>query len=162
RRFLRRSRTTGPVSGPLGTRSRIYRLRPGTLSMGRARDNAIVVGDPGASRHHAELRVGGDRIDIVDLGSTNGTFVDGERIVRAPVGQGGVIAIGRHSFQVDGDKMVEYIDPADVGLEADGLNVYADGGHLLHDVSFRLPGRALLGVVGPSGAGRPALLEALA
>src|SRR5918996_5165981 len=59
-----------------------YELGNGKLSIGRAVTNDIVVEDAAASRHHGEFR--GDeaqeKISIVDLGSTNGTFVNHERI----------------------------------------------------------------------------------
>ena len=138
-----------------------YRLRSGTMSIGRGRNNDVVISDLLASRNHAELYVGRHGIDVVDLDSANGTFVNGQRINRAPLGQGSVIAVGHHVFQLEGDELVEYIDSGDVSFEADGLNVFAGQKQLMHDMTFRLPGRALLGVVGPSGAGKSTLLNAL-
>nr|MDT0666244.1 FHA domain-containing protein [Micromonospora sp. DSM 115978] len=138
-----------------------YRLRSGTMSIGRGRNNDIVISDLLASRNHAELYIGRHGIDVVDLDSANGTFVNGQRISRAPIGQGSVIAVGHHVFQLEGDELVEYIDSGDVSFEADGLNVFAGQKQLMHDMTFRLPGRALLGVVGPSGAGKSTLLNAL-
>jgi ABC-type multidrug transport system ATPase subunit/pSer/pThr/pTyr-binding forkhead associated (FHA) protein/ABC-type multidrug transport system permease subunit len=138
-----------------------YRLRPGTMSIGRSRDNDIVVGDLLASRRHSELYIGRGGVEIADLDSANGTFVNGQRITRAPVAQGGVIAVGHHVFQLEGEELVEYIDSGAVSFEADGLNVFAGPKQLMHDMTFRLPGRALLAVVGPSGAGKSTLLNAL-
>jgi ABC-type multidrug transport system ATPase subunit/ABC-type multidrug transport system permease subunit len=142
-------------------RSHAYRLQPGAMSIGRARSNAIVITDLLASRRHAELYVGRHGVDVVDLDSANGTFVNGQRITRAPVNQGDVIAVGHHVFQLEGDELVEYVDSGDVSFEAVGLNVFAGEKQLMHDMTFRLPGRALLGVVGPSGAGKSTLLNAL-
>ena len=143
-----------------------YRLRPGMMSIGRSRDNDIVVADLLASRRHAELYVGRGGVEIADLDSANGTFVNGQRINRIALSQRDVIAVGHHVFQVDGDELVEYIDSGDVSFEADGLNVYVTdkAGQrkaIMNDMTFRLPGRALLGVVGPSGAGKSTLLGAL-
>ncbi|WP_239307913.1 MULTISPECIES: ATP-binding cassette domain-containing protein [unclassified Frankia] len=147
-------------------RQTAYRLHPGTMSIGRSRGNDIVVGDLLASRRHAELYVGhsGDgpgEVEIADLDSANGTFVNGKRIVREKLPQGAVIAVGHHVFQLVDDELVEYIDSGDVSFEADGLNVWAGQKQLMHDMTFRLPGRALLAVVGPSGAGKSTLLNAL-
>ncbi|WP_322761254.1 ATP-binding cassette domain-containing protein [Frankia sp. Cr2] len=158
--------TGGPDLEREHERQTAYPLRPGTMSIGRSRDNDIVVGDLLASRRHAELYVGhsgtgaGD-VEIADLESANGTFVNGKRIVREPVPQGAVIAVGHHVFQLVGNELVEYIDSGDVSFEADGLNVWAGQKQLMHDMTFRLRGSALLAVVGPSGAGKSTLLNAL-
>ncbi|WP_131785221.1 ATP-binding cassette domain-containing protein [Protofrankia symbiont of Coriaria ruscifolia] len=158
----RRDDSGGPDLEREHERQTAYRLRPGTMSIGRSRDNDIVVGDLLASRRHAELYVSpGGEVEIADLESANGTFVNGKRIVREPVPQGAVIAVGHHVFQFVGDELVEYIDSGDVSFEADGLNVWAGQKQLMHDMTFRLPGRALLAVVGPSGAGKSTLLNAL-
>ncbi|WP_261562544.1 FHA domain-containing protein, partial [Frankia tisae] len=61
-------------------RGATYPLRPGTMTIGRARDNDIVITDLLASRHHASLLVRGPHVDLVDLDSANGTFLDGRRI----------------------------------------------------------------------------------
>src|SRR5688572_4171256 len=58
-----------------------YELKAGKTSIGRAGTNDIVVEDAAASRHHAEIWVGeAGKISMVDLDSTNGTFVNHERI----------------------------------------------------------------------------------
>ncbi|ONH61014.1 hypothetical protein CcI49_07750 [Frankia sp. CcI49] len=140
---------------------RVHPLRPGTIRLGRSRGNDVAVADLLASRNHAELRVGPAGVEIVDLASANGTFVNGQRVMRAPVGQRDVIAIGHHLYQLEGDSLVEYVDSGDVAFEVQGVSVFAGTKQLMHDMTFRLPGRSLLGVVGPSGAGKSTLLNAL-
>ena len=51
-------------------------------TIGRSGDNDIVLMDREVSRHHAEIRVEGENYVIADLGSTNGTFVNDQRIAR--------------------------------------------------------------------------------
>src|SRR5215471_14654007 len=51
-------------------------LGPGVLTIGRAFDNRLVVNNPTASSHHAEVRPGVSGYSLIDLGSTNGTFVN--------------------------------------------------------------------------------------
>ena len=67
------------------------------LVIGRGTDADLRINDPGISRRHAEIRVQGgheDGIDIVDLGSTNGITVNGQRVRHARLEEGSRIEIG--------------------------------------------------------------------
>ena len=64
--------------GPGGTRT--LRLERGLVTIGRGQDSDLVLQDTQVSRHHAELRHYGDQWLIVDVGSTNGTFLGGARL----------------------------------------------------------------------------------
>jgi serine phosphatase RsbU (regulator of sigma subunit) len=50
------------------------------MTIGRSSRNDICISDPFASRLHAEIRQEGDRITLVDLGSANGTYLNGQRV----------------------------------------------------------------------------------
>lgn len=67
------------------------------LTIGRAPDNKLVLDESGVSRYHAEIRrVGGNRHLIMDLGSANGTWLNGRRIsVHRELGTGDEIQIGK-------------------------------------------------------------------
>ena len=61
----------------------------------------LKLADPRSSRQHAEVRPAGDGYELVDLGSTNGTFVNGQRIESpTPIGEGDMIRIGRTHLAV--------------------------------------------------------------
>jgi pSer/pThr/pTyr-binding forkhead associated (FHA) protein len=71
-------------------------------SIGRHADNQIVLPDPQVSRHHAEIVMQGGRWVISDLGSANGTYVNGQRIHGPQViGHGDLIRVGQTQFQVE-------------------------------------------------------------
>ena len=65
-----------------------------TVRIGRAETNAIVMTDDVVSGEHLELRKSGDGWELVDLESTNGTFIDGERVTRAPLGPLTAVRLG--------------------------------------------------------------------
>src|SRR5581483_1328133 len=59
----------------------VYRLTAEQVTIGRELDNLLILkDDPRVSRHHAVLRLVGDTCYLIDLGSGNGTFVNGERL----------------------------------------------------------------------------------
>ena len=65
------------------------------LELGREPDNDAMLPDPKVSRHHARIRRDGNRYELADLGSSNGTFVNGERVAApARLEDGDVIMIG--------------------------------------------------------------------
>lgn len=64
------------------------------VTIGRAADADVVVADPLVSRHHARLAGRGGRLVLTDLGSTNGTRVNGEAVREAVVGPGDRVEIG--------------------------------------------------------------------
>jgi len=80
-------------------------VAPG-LVIGRGSDCDIRIEDPGVSRRHAEVRVHGTgenaAVVVVDLGSTNGTVVDGAQISQAPVSDGSRIVIGNTTMVLRG------------------------------------------------------------
>jgi len=143
--------------------SAIMPLPAKVLRIGRSPDNGVVVADLGVSRRHAELRrLPGGEYEIADLGSHNGTFLNGRQVTKATVTGADVIGIGPATFRLVGDELQEFVDGGDVSLDARGLTVTLPNGKvLLDDVSFPLGERCLLGVIGPSGAGKSTLLGAL-
>jgi two-component system cell cycle response regulator len=71
----------------------MYNLQ-GTLVLGRGRDADIRVQGDGISRQHARMKVGPEAVEFEDLGSTNGSFVNGERVARCALQDGDKIQLG--------------------------------------------------------------------
>ncbi|MCK7625515.1 ATP-binding cassette domain-containing protein [Streptomyces sp. RS10V-4] len=136
-----------------------------TTRIGRADDNDLVVDDLAVSRRHAELRSGPDGYVLADLGSHNGTYLNGRPVDVAPVRSGDVIGIGHSAFVLVGDRLEEFVDTGEVSLDVQDLTVRVGKGtarrSLLGGVSFPVGEKSLLAVIGPSGAGKSTLLNAL-
>jgi len=76
-------------------------LAPGRiLVVGRAVTSDIPIYDPTISRRHAEVSLGPAGVRVVDLGSSNGTFVNGARITQADATTNDVITFGKVAFKV--------------------------------------------------------------
>jgi uncharacterized protein YraI len=90
----------------------VYTMMGDLLTIGRAQDNDVMLDDPQVSRYHAHLMRHGDEIIIEDLGSTNGTLVNGRRISGPHVLQPSeTIAVGASVFSVEG-----FAAPSTVGM----------------------------------------------
>lgn len=86
-----------------GGEPRQYTLHPGANTIGRMSGNDIVVLDPSASRYHAQVIYEADKglITIQDLGSTNGTYVNRERLLEPrPLAPNDIIRIGQHLIEL--------------------------------------------------------------
>ncbi len=125
-----------------------FRIEKPVAIIGRARGNAVRIPSALVSRQHCRLRLADGVVQIEDLGSVNGTFLNGKRVVgREPVRPGDQIDVGPVRFSVDYDISLSALEklPSDEFLEPienvlDGL---ADGSLLdeveeLDDVELAL------------------------
>ncbi|AZM52484.1 ABC transporter ATP-binding protein [Streptomyces sp. WAC 01529] len=136
------------------------------MRIGRALENELVVSDLQVSRHHAEFTATPDgRFEIHDLGSHNGTYVNGQPIAKSStvlIGPNDIVGVGHSTFRLVGGQLEEFVDTGDVSFSARHLTVTVDGGkQILKDVSFGVPEKSLIAVIGPSGSGKSTLLKAL-
>ncbi|MGX1253615.1 ABC-type multidrug transport system ATPase subunit/pSer/pThr/pTyr-binding forkhead associated (FHA) protein [Streptomyces ambofaciens] len=136
------------------------------MRIGRALENDLVVSDLQVSRNHAEFHSTPDgRMEIRDLGSHNGTYVNGQPIAKGGsqlLGPADIVGVGHSTFQIVGDRLEEFVDTGEVSFSARHLTVTVDGGkQILKDVSFGVPEKSLIAVIGPSGSGKSTLLKAL-
>ena len=112
--------TDGPVLGctvsgdgqapPDGEPSVARRLSATTLRIGRAPENDIVVSDPTVSRQHAEIRNVSGAYRIVDLDSSHGTFLNGQRVTDEALSEGDIVRVGSSTFRLAGQELQEVSD----------------------------------------------------
>ncbi|MFA4080225.1 ATP-binding cassette domain-containing protein [Mycobacteroides salmoniphilum] len=132
---------------------------PGAVTVGRAPDNTIVVNDVLASRHHALLLPTAGGLEIQDLHTINGTFVNGVQVEQATVREGDTVTIGNVDLVVQNGTLVKPTMATRVGgLEVQGIDFTVEGGKkLLDNISFSAGPGSLTAVIGPSGAGKSTL-----
>src|SRR5688572_17477391 len=70
-------------------------------AIGSHPSNDVVLDDPTVSRFHCEIAIGKDGTRVRDLGSTNGTFVDGLQVIEAYLRPGSRVAVGRQVLELE-------------------------------------------------------------
>ena len=97
-------------------KGRRYQLGLGIATLGRDQTNSIQIVDPEISRRHAEMHVRTDEIVILDLGSSNGTYVNGNDISSQVLKPGDQIRLGKTSL-IFGDATDSYLDDSDPTIQ---------------------------------------------
>ncbi|MGI8422638.1 MAG: FhaA domain-containing protein [Chloroflexota bacterium] len=88
------------LAGSVAGRQIAWPLAGGHVTIGRGLDNDIVLDDASVSRNHAELTREGGRMQVRDLGSRNGTWLNAARITVAGVSAGDQLAFGAVQLEV--------------------------------------------------------------
>lgn len=147
------------MANNLGRRTGVVALKQ--LVIGRDPSCGLTLQDPLASRFHAELTIGPGGGRIKDLGSANGTYVNGQRIQEIRLNEGDLIEIAHTQFLLIDDQLEQHFAYG-LPLQAQGLDVtVGDGLRILRDINFMLPAGSMTAIVGPSGSGKSTLLNAL-
>jgi Nif-specific regulatory protein len=106
------------LHGPL--KGQVLEFTAGQLSIGRDHTNSIAIRDKAVSRTHAVIREDSGHVEVIDLGSQNGTFVNGVRVTERVLESGDQVRIGQSVFAmvVDAEKLaqIEYEVKLDNGL----------------------------------------------
>ena len=138
----------------------------GSVTIGRATDNDIVIPDVLASRHHATLILTPLGTEIRDT-SVNGTFVNGTRVGSAILTEGDVVTVGNIDLVLSGGLLVRRSETEAAtrtgGLEVRNVEYVVDNGkQLLSDISLTARPGTLTAVIGGSGAGKSTLARLIA
>jgi pSer/pThr/pTyr-binding forkhead associated (FHA) protein len=111
--------------------------------IGRSSDLDVTLMEDMVSRRHAVLRVQGGRIEIQDRGSTNGTFVNGEKISKAQVGKGDRILIGTSIMKVveadEAAPAMKTIEASQAGQPDSGRTTMHSGGRSMSGTIAEVP-----------------------
>jgi DNA-binding NtrC family response regulator len=147
------------LHGPATPSRRRLRLGPGTVVIGGARDVDFVVDDPRVSRRHCSVTLEADGVRVKDLGSKNGTRVNGASCTEALVRPGGLVEVGDTTLLIDGEDA-----PVDVDGDATLGGLGAGGAALRR--TFSVLSRAARSdvtvlLLGESGVGKDVVARAL-
>jgi pSer/pThr/pTyr-binding forkhead associated (FHA) protein len=84
-----------------GLTGKTYELKVERTTVGRVSDNAFEIPEASVSSHHAELILKGNEVLVRDLGSTNGTFINGERVTEAMLKPGQILRLGMIEMRLE-------------------------------------------------------------
>jgi ABC-type multidrug transport system ATPase subunit len=146
------------------TRSRLGAPPAGAAVIGRGEDSDVVISDVLASRHHAYLVPTPTGMEIHDAQSINGTFVNGTRILSAPLTEGDVVTIGNVDLVFNGEILLRRAEAATRtgGLEVREVDFHVDNKRLIQKVSLTARPGTLTALIGGSGAGKSTLSRLIA
>jgi ABC-type multidrug transport system ATPase subunit/pSer/pThr/pTyr-binding forkhead associated (FHA) protein/ABC-type multidrug transport system permease subunit len=132
------------------------------LRIGRDPSNDVVLDDPNVSRLHAEVLRKDGRLELHDLGSRNGTRLDGELTRRASLETGSEIGVGPYRLIFDGTDFVARSERGALRLDAEGVGQQVKDKRILEPTSLSIAPGELIGIIGESGCGKSTLMKALA
>ncbi len=84
-----------------GMTGRTFEVNVERTTVGRVEDNTFQIADPSVSSHHAEIILRGPELLIKDIGSTNGTFINGDKITEAVLKPGQTLRFGQVEIKID-------------------------------------------------------------
>src|SRR6516225_7204363 len=86
-----------------GMTGRTHELKGDKTTIGRVEDNLFQVAEPSVSSHHAEVLLRGNDVIVRDLNSTNGTYINGEKVTESPLKIGQILRLGQVEMRLESD-----------------------------------------------------------
>ena len=131
------------------------------ITFGRAPNRDVVLTGPLISARHAVLEQAADGHYLSDAQSAYGTYVNGKPIIRAKLVSGDRLQIGPYLFRYEGNRLVRSERATAISVSARSLSKQVGSTMLLDRLTFTLQPGEFVGLIGPSGAGKTMLLDAL-
>ena len=138
------------------------KLEAPEITIGRVQGNTVVLPHPQVSAHHARMVKEGGSYRIMDMNSTNHVYVNSELTTSHLLKLGDEIRIGPYKLVYESNELKQYDESNFIRIDA--LNLKKTGNYnvtLLNDLSFSIPPRKFVALVGGSGAGKSTLMDAL-
>ena len=86
-----------------GMTGRTQDLKVGKTTIGRVEDNTFQIAEPSVSSHHCEVVLRGSEVVVRDLNSTNGTYINGEKITERVIKPGQILRLGQIELRLETD-----------------------------------------------------------
>jgi ABC-type multidrug transport system ATPase subunit/pSer/pThr/pTyr-binding forkhead associated (FHA) protein len=134
------------------------------IQIGRDASNDVILNVSQVSRYNTQLERIGKRYKVKDLGSTNGTFVNDQRITEEVwLNPDDSVRIGPYRFVMGTESLIQFDDSLNLRVRAIELNKWVrEDLNILQNISLVLQPREFIVVVGQSGGGKSTLVDAIA
>jgi hypothetical protein len=86
-----------------GMTGRTHELKVDKTTIGRVEDNTFQIAEPSVSSHHCEILLKGSDVVVHDLDSTNGTFINGEKVGESVLKPGQILRLGQIEMRLETD-----------------------------------------------------------
>jgi hypothetical protein len=87
----------------MGMTGRTQELKLDKTTIGRVEDNTFQIAEPSVSSHHCEVLLRGNDVVVRDLDSTNGTYINGERVSESVLKPGQILRLGQVEMRLETD-----------------------------------------------------------
>ena len=144
-----------------GKEQAVVPLGANRVCIGRDAEMQVVLADPGVSRQHLAIERVSTGYEAADLRSRAGSFVNGHRFETHRLVVGDQLQVGPFFFRFNGRALVRTADVHSISVEASHLRKKAGSLSILEDFSLRVERGQFVSILGPSGAGKTSLLDAL-
>jgi ABC-type multidrug transport system ATPase subunit len=137
-------------------------IDPASMSLGRDSSNTIPLPHPLISRRHCTVvRMPDGGYALKDHGSTNGTYVNGRRVIQSALADGDIVQVGPYRYILDKGKFVQAEDYNRITLVASAISVMRGTARTINRISLSISAGEFVAILGPSGAGKTTLALAL-